>query len=102
MSDDGRLSHLIDELLSSHATPEEVCASCPELLPQVRARWQKMCRLRADLDALFPPLPTQGGGPPAGDRIAQKSAAALLPQAPGAGGWTSLAGAWGLRQGTFI
>src|SRR5262249_37405368 len=27
----------------------------PELLPVVRDRWQQMRRLRADLDALFPP-----------------------------------------------
>jgi serine/threonine-protein kinase len=55
MSDDPRVQQLIDELLDSHATPEEVCASTPELLPVVRDRWQQICRVRADLDALFPP-----------------------------------------------
>src|SRR5262249_25547242 len=34
---------------------EAVCKSCPELLPVVRSRWRRMRRLRADLDALFPP-----------------------------------------------
>ena len=33
MTDNPRLRQLLDELLDSHATPEEVCASCPELLP---------------------------------------------------------------------
>jgi serine/threonine-protein kinase len=65
MPDNPRLGQLLDELLGSQATPEEVCASCPELLPQVRARWRKMCRLRADLDALFPASPAQRASPPA-------------------------------------
>src|ERR1700758_5558142 len=64
MADDPRLQELIDQLLNSQATPEEVCASCPELLPLVRARWQKMCRLRAHLDALFPLPPERGATPP--------------------------------------
>jgi serine/threonine-protein kinase len=55
MSDDSRAQQLLDELLDSDARPEEVCASCPELLPVVRQRWQQMRRLGADLDALFPP-----------------------------------------------
>ena len=40
MADDPRVRQLLDELLNSQATPEEVCASCPELLPQLRARWR--------------------------------------------------------------
>jgi serine/threonine protein kinase/Flp pilus assembly protein TadD len=55
MTDDPRVQRLLDQLHDSQATPEEVCGSCPELLSVVRDRWQKMCRLRADLDALFPP-----------------------------------------------
>jgi serine/threonine-protein kinase len=55
MADDPRLQQLLDQLLTGHATPEEVCAPCPELLPVVRNRWRRMRRLRADLDALFPP-----------------------------------------------
>src|SRR5262245_48406643 len=54
MTDDPRVQKLLDELLASHATPEQVCGSCPELLPVVRERWRQMCRLRDDLDALFP------------------------------------------------
>src|SRR6266516_1982467 len=54
MTDNPRLRQLLDELHDSHATPEEVCGSCPELLPEVRARWRAVCRVRAELDALFP------------------------------------------------
>jgi serine/threonine-protein kinase len=60
MTDDPRVQQLLDRLLDGHATLEDVCAACPELLPVVRKRWQQMRRLRADLDDLFPPpdLPT--------------------------------------------
>src|SRR6516165_1611767 len=60
MSDDSRIEHLLDELADSHAMPEEVCANCPEFLPVVRDRWQRMRRLGADLDALFPPAEKTG------------------------------------------
>jgi tetratricopeptide (TPR) repeat protein len=88
MTDNPRLQQLLEELLSSPATPEEVCSSCPELLPQVRARWQKMCRLRADLDALFPPLTEQGSRPPATPPASSRPpatppAGAALPEVPG-------------------
>ncbi|MBP3954878.1 protein kinase [Gemmata sp. G18] len=55
MTDDPRTQQLLDELLASDATPEAVCASCPELLPAVRKLWRRIRRLGADLDALFPP-----------------------------------------------
>ena len=53
MADDLRVQQLLDQLLDSQATPEEVCRSCPELLPEVRARWRQLCRVRDELDALF-------------------------------------------------
>src|SRR5262249_13326796 len=55
MTEDVRVQELLDELLDSQATPEVVCGSCPELLPEVRKQWEQMSRLRANLDALFPP-----------------------------------------------
>jgi serine/threonine-protein kinase len=79
MTDDLRLQQLLDELLNSHATPEEVCNTCPELLPEVRARWQQLCRLQAQLDALFPPPSEQGNQPP-GAATGEKTE---LPQIPG-------------------
>jgi serine/threonine-protein kinase len=54
MTDDPRIQPLLDLLQDFHASPEEICASCPELLPVVRERWRQMCRLRADLNVLFP------------------------------------------------
>src|SRR5262245_27574004 len=55
MADDPRVEQLLDQLLDSDATPEEVCGPYPELLPVVRDRWRQVCRLRGGLDALFPP-----------------------------------------------
>ena len=48
MPDDPRVSRLLDELLETQADPERVCASCPELLPEVRKRWRRMLRRRVD------------------------------------------------------
>src|SRR5438105_10201057 len=64
MTDNPRLRQLLDELYELHATPEEVCRSCPELLPEVRARWRAVCRVRAELDALFPAPAVRGVGAP--------------------------------------
>jgi serine/threonine-protein kinase len=55
MSDEPRVQQLLDEILHSERTPEEVCTDCPELLTEVRKRWQQMQRkVEADLAALFP------------------------------------------------
>jgi serine/threonine-protein kinase len=64
---------LLDQLLDSNTTPEEVCSSCPELLPVVRERWQQIRRLRDNLDALFPP--SDDAPPTPGD--------SALPRIPG-------------------
>jgi serine/threonine-protein kinase len=63
MPDDPRVQKLLDRLLDSDATPEDVCGSCPELLPVVRARWRQMCAARAELDAMFPSTPGPGPAP---------------------------------------
>src|SRR5271165_7152584 len=55
MTDEPRVQQLVDELLDSERTPEEVCADCPELLPEVRKRSQQMLRVvEAELNAMFP------------------------------------------------
>jgi eukaryotic-like serine/threonine-protein kinase len=74
MSDDPRVQQLLDELLDSDSSPEAVCRSCPELLPIVRERWREMCRLRANLDELFP-LSDEANLEPSG--------AITLPRIPG-------------------
>ena len=69
MPDNSRLEQLLEELLDSGGTPEEACRTCPELLPQVRARWQWLRALKAEVGALFPPSPVPDGAtrPPAAD-----------------------------------
>jgi hypothetical protein len=70
MPDEPRVQELLDELLDRDATPEEVCGACLDLLPVVRERWQQICRLRAELDALLPAGPHEAAptlppeGPP--------------------------------------
>ncbi|WP_020468764.1 serine/threonine-protein kinase [Zavarzinella formosa] len=75
MIEDPRVRQLLDELLDSQATPDEVCVDCPELLPVVRDRWRRMRRVEADLDAMFPP-----SSDPEGDYSTENTA---LPQIPG-------------------
>jgi serine/threonine-protein kinase len=72
MTEDPRVQLLLGELLASRATPEEVCKSCPELLPEVRERWREMCRLQAELNALFPPPGKPTPPPPEGPEPPQK------------------------------
>ena len=65
MDGDPQVRELLERLLDSEQTPEEVCRSCPELLPQVRMRWERKLACDAQLDALFPPPgPGMPDGPP--------------------------------------
>src|SRR6516225_7496071 len=68
MAENPRVQQLLDEILDSERSPEEVCGSCPELLPEVRRRWQEMCSVEAELAALFPATdhvaPPATAGPP--------------------------------------
>jgi serine/threonine protein kinase/predicted ATPase len=45
---------LLEEMLNTGKTPEEVCRDCPELLPAVRERWQQIQRIEAQIGALLP------------------------------------------------
>src|SRR5215468_8249111 len=63
MSIDPRVQQLLDQLIDSGATPEEVCRSCPELLPEVRACCRRMGRVRAELNAMFPQGRVSGTSP---------------------------------------
>ena len=54
-------------------------ATCPELLPEVRRRWEQMCAVEAELDALFP----TPGPDPDGRMSALWHAGADLPRIPG-------------------
>src|SRR5690348_8938345 len=70
---------LLEEMLDSGKTPEEVCRTCPELLAEVRRRWRDFCRIDAQVGDLLPGLrtcPEAGAGTPA-------PPPAGLPQVPG-------------------
>jgi serine/threonine-protein kinase len=66
MSDEPRVQQLVDEMLDSGRTPEEVCADCPELLAEVRKRSGLLRIVEAELNAMFPtpdPNRDRGAGP---------------------------------------
>ena len=45
---------LLEEMLDSGKTPEEVCRECPELLAEVRRRWRVFRLIDAQVGALLP------------------------------------------------
>src|SRR5262245_13101959 len=70
---------LLEEMLDSGKTPEEVCRDRPDLLLEVRQRWQEFCLIDSQVRTLLPGLATRPGAdtitpvPPPGD----------LPRVPG-------------------
>jgi hypothetical protein len=77
MAGNSQVLGLLEEMLDSGKTPEEVCRDCPELLVEVRRRWQEFQRIDAQLRTFLPGL---GTGPAAG---APAPPATGLPQVPG-------------------
>lgn len=55
MGDDLRIRRLLEEVIGSRRSPEDVCAGHPEFLGEVRRRLAQCQRLEADLEAMFPP-----------------------------------------------
>jgi serine/threonine-protein kinase len=53
MSDETELERLLDEI-DSGKTPEEVCRTCPEMLPEIRRRYREMKALDSELESIFP------------------------------------------------
>jgi serine/threonine-protein kinase len=79
VADHPRVEELLEEILDSGSTPEEVCRDWPELLPQIRQRWQQMHIVQGELDAFFPTP-----GPIADPQVADPSHRdGDLPQIPG-------------------
>jgi serine/threonine-protein kinase len=77
MAGNPRVLGLLEEMLDSGKTPEEACRDCPELLPEVRQRWQAFCHIDAEIGALLPGLRTRS------DAGAPAPPATGLPQVPG-------------------
>jgi tetratricopeptide (TPR) repeat protein/predicted Ser/Thr protein kinase len=70
---------LLEEMLDSGKTPEEVCRDCPELLAEVRRRWQQFRRIDAEVGALLP----EYGMPPGAGASTPAPETGVLPQVPG-------------------
>src|ERR1700687_4702697 len=87
MADDARLLTLLETILESGRSPEEVCRDCPELLPAVRERLQGLHVVRAQVAELFPTPP-----PPAPQPTTAPSPRAPAVQSPGAGPQDALLG----------
>jgi serine/threonine-protein kinase len=79
MAGDPQVFGLLEEMLDAGKTPEEVCRGRPELLQEVRQRWQEFCRIDAQVGALLPGLVT----PPCGDTSTPVPPPGDLPRVPG-------------------
>ena len=54
MSENERIQELLQHMLDSNCSPEEVCAGDPELLRDVRLAWDELQRVADQVEALFP------------------------------------------------
>src|SRR6516162_3802047 len=79
MTSNPRVDELLEEMLDTGKTPEEVCRECPELLPEVRQRWQEFHLIDAQVGALFPAVSTCQGA----DAPVTRPPSTGLPQVPG-------------------
>jgi hypothetical protein len=70
---------LLEEMLDTGKTPEEVCRGCPELFSEVRERWQEFCRIDEQIRTLLPGLGTCSGA----DTITPAPPPGALPHVPG-------------------
>jgi serine/threonine-protein kinase len=79
MAGNPQVLELLEEMLDSGKTPEEVCRDCPDLLPEVRERWKAFCRIDPQVRAWYP----EPGTPPDADAVTPLPHSAGLPQVPG-------------------
>jgi tetratricopeptide (TPR) repeat protein len=70
---------LLEEMLDEGKTPEEVCRDCPELLPEIRRRWQEFLHIDAQVRTLLPGLATRPGA----DTVTPVPPPGGLPHVPG-------------------
>ena len=71
MASNPQVLELLEEMLNSGKTPEEVCRDCPELLPEVRQRWRQFQLIDVQVRSLLPGIATRpdaaAPAPPPGD-----------------------------------
>ena len=79
MAGNPQVLELLEEMLDSGKTPEEVCRDWPELLPEVRQRWQSFRVIDAQMGALLPGLGTVADA----GAMAPRPPIPGLPQVPG-------------------
>ena len=58
MASGPQVLELLEEMLNSEKTPEEVCAECPDLLAEVQKRWQQFQQIDSQVRMLLPGLAT--------------------------------------------
>ncbi|QGJ68817.1 Transcriptional activator domain-containing protein [Planctomycetales bacterium 10988] len=58
MTSNPRVFELLEALLNSEKTPEDVCRDCPELLPEVLRRWQEFQFVDKQLLTILPEIGT--------------------------------------------
>jgi tetratricopeptide (TPR) repeat protein len=63
-ADKARVERLLEQILESGDSPEEVCRACPELLEEVRAAVRQLRQLEEDVSGLFPPSTDGESSPP--------------------------------------
>ena len=99
MADDPRVESLLEQLLNSRGDAEEICRDCPELLPQVRAEWQRVREIQTELGVLFPDSAGPNDTMPGAASVSQfpKIADHQVLEVLGHGGMGIVYKAWHLR-----
>jgi tetratricopeptide (TPR) repeat protein/tRNA A-37 threonylcarbamoyl transferase component Bud32 len=54
MTAEDRIQELLEEIMEAQCTPEQACATCPELLPEVRKRWNHLQCVEHQVGLFFP------------------------------------------------
>src|SRR5262245_18506039 len=62
MAGSPQVLRLLEEMPEFGKTPEEVCGDCPELLPEVRQRWQQFQLIDSQVRTLLPGLGASSDG----------------------------------------
>lgn len=79
MGSNHQVLELLEEMLDSGKTPEDVCRDYPELLPELQKKWQAFRIIDAQVGAVFPDIRTE----PHAGAIAPVTPPNGLPQIPG-------------------